>query len=171
MRRVIDMPAHAAFAPAAARGLRGGIGVGAQRSMTPQLAVISWNTLLVYLPVKTSEDLTYEASLRLPAGWKYATSLTTASTDGSLVRFAPMTMSLLPAWPQAAGERPGDLPSEEGGKAAVHINERFSGRFRRVISLSEDIDPNGVSATYRDGILHITVAKRESSRPRQITVN
>ena len=69
-----------------------------------------------------------------------------------------------------AGERPADLPSEEGGKAAVHINERFSGRFRRVVTLSDDIDPNGVSATYRDGILHITAKRRESAQPRRINV-
>ena len=69
-----------------------------------------------------------------------------------------------------AGERPADLPSEEDGKAAVHINERFSGRFRRVISLSEDVDPNGVSATYRDGILHVTAKRRESAQPRRINV-
>jgi HSP20 family protein len=69
-----------------------------------------------------------------------------------------------------AGERPADLPSEEGGKAAVHINERFSGRFRRVISLSDDVDPNGVSATYRDGVLHITAKRRESAQPRRINV-
>ena len=69
-----------------------------------------------------------------------------------------------------SGERPADLPSEEGGKAAVHINERFSGRFRRVISLSDDVDPNGVSATYRDGVLHITAKRRESAQPRRINV-
>ena len=69
-----------------------------------------------------------------------------------------------------AGERPADLPSEEGGKTAVHINERFSGRFRRVISLSDDVDPNGVSATYRDGVLHITAKRRESAQPRRINV-
>ena len=69
-----------------------------------------------------------------------------------------------------SGERPADLPSEEGGKAAVHINERFSGRFRRVISLSDDVDPNGVSATYRDGVLHITANRRESAQPRRINV-
>jgi HSP20 family protein len=69
-----------------------------------------------------------------------------------------------------AGERPADLPSEEGGKAAVHINERFAGRFRRVISLSDDIDPTGVSATYRDGILYVTAKRRESAQPRRISV-
>jgi len=69
-----------------------------------------------------------------------------------------------------AGERPAELPSEEGDKAAVHINERFSGRFRRVISLSEDVDPNGVSAAYHDGILHITAKRRESAQPRRISI-
>ena len=69
-----------------------------------------------------------------------------------------------------AGERPADLPSEDSGKAAVHINERFNGRFRRVISLSDDVDPDGVSAAYRDGILHITAKRRASAQPRRISV-
>ena len=69
-----------------------------------------------------------------------------------------------------AGERQADLPSEDDGKSAVHINERFSGRFRRVLSLSDDIDPNGVSAAYRDGVLRISAKRRESAQPRRITV-
>ncbi len=69
-----------------------------------------------------------------------------------------------------AGERPANLPSADDEKAAVHINERFGGRFRRVVSLSDDLDPNGVSADYRDGVLHISVKRRESAQPRRITV-
>ena len=69
-----------------------------------------------------------------------------------------------------AGERKPDLPVEDGGKAAVHINERFTGRFRRVVSLSDDVDPSGVSAAYRDGVLHISAKRRESARPRRIDV-
>src|SRR5437762_3999851 len=46
-----------------------------------------------------------------------------------------------------AGERPTNLPSEDE-KAAVHIDERFGGRFRRVVSLADDVDPNGVSADF-----------------------
>jgi HSP20 family protein len=45
------------------------------------------------------------------------------------------------------------------------------GEFRRVITLPEDADPERVDATYRDGVLHITVKRREAVRPRQITVN
>ena len=37
--------------------------------------------------------------------------------------------------------------------------------------LPEDADPARVDASFRDGVLHVTVAKRESSKPRQITIN
>jgi HSP20 family protein len=53
----------------------------------------------------------------------------------------------------------------------TYAQERFEGRFRRVIALPEDADPGKVEAKCRDGILHIKVAKRESSKPRQITIS
>lgn len=68
-----------------------------------------------------------------------------------------------------AGERKADLPSRDE-KATVHIDERFAGRFRRVVSLSDDIDPDGVSAGYQDGVLHITVKRRAASQPRRIAI-
>jgi len=69
-----------------------------------------------------------------------------------------------------AGERPSSLPSDRDDKAAVHISERFSGRFRRVLTLADDVDPNGVAASYRDGVLHITAKRRESAQPRRIAI-
>lgn len=68
-----------------------------------------------------------------------------------------------------AGKRANTLPAAEA-KAAVHINERFEGAFRRVLTLPDDADPEAVSAKYRDGVLHITVQRRASSQPRRITV-
>lgn len=69
-----------------------------------------------------------------------------------------------------SGERQAGLP-EPDGKTSVHINERFAGRFRRVISLPEDdVNPSGVSAAYRDGVLHISVKRREAAQPRRIAV-
>jgi HSP20 family protein len=40
-----------------------------------------------------------------------------------------------------------------------------------VVSLPDDADPGKVDANYRDGILRVTVAKRESSKPRRIEVS
>jgi HSP20 family protein len=56
-------------------------------------------------------------------------------------------------------------------RRTLHLNERFAGSFRRVVSLPDDIDPNTVSADYRDGVLHISIARRESAKPRHIAVN
>ena len=69
-----------------------------------------------------------------------------------------------------AGERPVGLPADDNEKETVHINERFGGRFRRVVSLADDLDPNRVSADYRDGVLHVSVKRRESAQPRRISV-
>jgi HSP20 family protein len=69
-----------------------------------------------------------------------------------------------------SGERKAQVP-EAGGATSVYAQERFTGAFRRVVSLPEDADPGKVDATYRDGILRVTVAKRESSKPRRIEVN
>ena len=54
--------------------------------------------------------------------------------------------------------------------SAVHVRERVSGSFRRVIALPEDADPERVDASYRSGVLKVRVQKRETPRPRRITV-
>ncbi|MEN8132052.1 MAG: Hsp20/alpha crystallin family protein [Pseudomonadota bacterium] len=65
-----------------------------------------------------------------------------------------------------AGER--RLITEEG--ADYYRQERFDGAFRRVIPLPEDANPDKVEANYKEGVLHITIQRRESAKPRQIEV-
>lgn len=65
-----------------------------------------------------------------------------------------------------SGERSIELPEE----AQIYRNERFSGGFRRVITLPDDVDADKVDAAYRDGVLHITVRRREVVKPRKIEV-
>jgi HSP20 family protein len=60
---------------------------------------------------------------------------------------------------------------EVDANAEHYRRERFGGDFRRVITLPDDVDPEKVEAKYRDGVLQITVQRREANRPRQITVN
>ena len=68
-----------------------------------------------------------------------------------------------------AGERKAALPPSDE-KTTLHVNERAAGRFRRVVSLPDDIDPNAVDAKYADGVLHVSVKRREAAQPRRITV-
>jgi HSP20 family protein len=73
-----------------------------------------------------------------------------------------------------AGERPAQSSGGDGSSAAernVYANERFIGRFRRVVALPDDADPSRVEASYRDGVLKIVVPKRESSKPRRIAIS
>ena len=65
-----------------------------------------------------------------------------------------------------AGERTVEIPEN----AEYYRQERFSGPFRRVIALPEDVDPDKVDARYVNGILQISVQRREAARPRQIQV-
>lgn len=69
-----------------------------------------------------------------------------------------------------AGERKSEVP-EAGDSTSVYAQERFAGNFRRVVSLPDDADPDKIQASYQDGILRVTVAKRESSKPRRIEVS
>ena len=65
-----------------------------------------------------------------------------------------------------AGERKSS--SSNGEKA--ERSERYVGSFRRSISLPARVDTSKVSATYRDGILTVTLPKAEEAKPKRIDV-
>jgi HSP20 family protein len=67
------------------------------------------------------------------------------------------------------GERPTNSPPKDS-KATVHIDERFTGRFRRVITLPDDIDPETVTARCRDGVVHFSIKRRSAAQPRRINI-
>jgi HSP20 family protein len=50
-------------------------------------------------------------------------------------------------------------------------SERFVGRFQRSITLPASVDPNGVKATYQDGLLKVVLPKSEEAKPKQIEVS
>jgi len=65
-----------------------------------------------------------------------------------------------------SGER--RVPPAEG--TTQHRKERFDGAFRRSLTLPDDADPEKVEASYRDGVVRISIQRREAARPRQITI-
>ncbi|MGD8913908.1 MAG: Hsp20/alpha crystallin family protein [Candidatus Thiodiazotropha sp.] len=66
------------------------------------------------------------------------------------------------------GER---LTASEKEASGYYRQERFNGKFHRVVTLPDDVDPDQVEASYRDGVLRVTVKRRESTKPRQIEIN
>ena len=69
-----------------------------------------------------------------------------------------------------SGDRAATLPREDE-RTTVHVNERFAGRFHRVITLADDLDPGDVRATYQDGVLHVSIARQKAAQPRRVQIS
>jgi len=90
----LDYASPASFEPGYSAGL----------SATEKLYIVSWNALLLYPAGYGSDQLTYSASLRLPPGWKFGTSLQVSNQAGSEIHFAPVSLTMLVDGPVLAGE-------------------------------------------------------------------
>ena len=50
-------------------------------------------------------------------------------------------------------------------------NERFFGRYRRQLSLGDNVDTAAIKATYENGVLTVTIPVAERAKPRKIEVS
>ena len=58
-----------------------------------------------------------------------------------------------------------------GEQASVHRRERISGVFDRTLSVPIRIEPAGVKAEYRDGMLALFIPRAEADKPHSIKVS
>jgi HSP20 family protein len=65
-----------------------------------------------------------------------------------------------------SGRKAVDLP--EG--VSVHRRARIWGEFDRTLSLPVQLDPDGIKAEYRDGVLALFLPRAESDKPRMIAI-
>jgi predicted metalloprotease with PDZ domain len=121
----------------------GGFSSGA--SATANLAIVSWNQVLLYPRGRPSDELTYAVSLRLPEGWKFGTALPVASTTGDRVEFTPVSLTTLVDSPALIGahfrtiEVPGDpLPHRiwvaADSEAALEMKPEQVDHHRRLVA-------------------------------------
>lgn len=97
------------------------------------------------------------------------------STSAEILVFAPgldaqkIEVTLDRGVLRIAGERASGIPDNDA-KVHVYTRERDSGRFSRTIALPDDIDADHVHANYVDGVLHLSIARREAAQPKRIAV-
>lgn len=66
-----------------------------------------------------------------------------------------------------SGERKHDSEKKEN---KAFRSERYFGKFQRSVTLPVAVDSKAVKASYKDGILSVTLPKSEEAKPRQIEV-
>lgn len=67
-----------------------------------------------------------------------------------------------------SGERKSEHEERRGGYYRL---ERASGGFSRSLTLPEGIDPEGIKASFENGVLEVRIPKPEERKPRRVAIN
>ena len=102
-------------------------GFSSGASTSENLAMISWNEVMLWPEVPSAKDVLVTPTVTLPQGWKFATALTTSGHDGNTIHFATVPLNELV-----------DSPV-------------LSGRYFREISLAPEISPKHYLDLAADG--------------------
>jgi HSP20 family protein len=60
-------------------------------------------------------------------------------------------------------------PAYREGQQVI-VAERSQGSFARQLSLGEGVDSDNLTATYTDGVLHVTIPASPRSQPRKVQI-
>jgi predicted metalloprotease with PDZ domain len=85
------------ISPADAAGFSSG------SSATSELAVLNWNQFLLYPASTPTDQLNYQATLKVPQGWRYGTALPIATESGNTIQFKPSSLTTLVDSPVSTG--------------------------------------------------------------------
>ena len=99
-----------------------GEGFSAGPSADQVLAVLEWNLVTLYPAGVPADSLTYQASLRLPQGWKFATALSVQQQNAGEILFAPVPLPTLIDSPVLAGQNFRSIPLAPDVQPPHHLN-------------------------------------------------
>jgi HSP20 family protein len=68
-----------------------------------------------------------------------------------------------------AAESKREKSTEQTGERIL-ATERFHGKLRRSIQLPEEVDENAAQATYRDGVLELTLPKKKAREIKRVQI-
>jgi predicted metalloprotease with PDZ domain len=100
--------------------VRDATNTNADRTTTESIGLILWDELVLYPAGVQSDDLRYQARLRLPAGWSFGTALPPLNTVGDTTQFAEVSLTTLIDSPVLSGRHFKTLSL--GGTPAVYLH-------------------------------------------------
>jgi predicted metalloprotease with PDZ domain len=98
-------------------------GFSSGASATSELAVLSWNQLLLYPEGARADDFQYQATLKVPESWRYGTALPIQRESGNQIEFQPASLTTMVDSPVSAGAhyRTFDLGTDKGIPHYLHV--------------------------------------------------
>jgi predicted metalloprotease with PDZ domain len=94
---------------------------GSGPAASSNLLDLNWNTVVLYPQGKSSDEVEFVPSVKLPAGWKFGTALTPARTSGDEVEFAPVSLTTLVDSPLIAGEHYRRIELTPASESPAHV--------------------------------------------------
>ncbi|HVB36301.1 MAG TPA: hypothetical protein VND42_03590 [Candidatus Acidoferrales bacterium] len=159
-------------------------GFSAGASATAQLDVLSWNQVLLYPKGWPVRELTFDASLRLPEGWKFGTALPVEEQTGNEIVFKAAPLNTLVDSPVLSGRyfraiqlTPGQTPSHEidmaaDGPEALEMPAETQESYKRLVAEtgalfgSRHYRDYHFLLTLSDNVAHFGLEHHESSDDR-----
>jgi predicted metalloprotease with PDZ domain len=90
--------------------------------MTPDLLGLQWEKALLYPAGYYARQIPVAATIRLPAGWQFASALRSADRTGDTVRFSTVPLETLVDSPLFAGSHYRRVELDTGAKGPVRLN-------------------------------------------------
>ena len=90
--------------------------------MSDAIVDLEWNEVVLYPAGYFTRGIPVHASLKMPAGWKYATALETATDQGSTVTFKETTLNTLVDSPLYAGSHFKRIDLSPTASDIVHLD-------------------------------------------------
>ncbi len=90
--------------------------------VTPEMLNLQWLQVTMYPAGYYTRQIPIEASVKLPEGWKFATALETAKTEGQVTTFKPTNVEILVDSPMMAGKYFKSIELDPTGPAPVRLN-------------------------------------------------
>lgn len=97
-------------------------GFSSGSSITSQLAVLSWNQVLLYPEGIPSDQLQYQADLKIPAGWRYGTALPIDHESGDDITFKTAPLNTLIDSPVQTGINYKTVDLNPGGAVPTFLH-------------------------------------------------
>jgi predicted metalloprotease with PDZ domain len=123
----------------------GGGNFGGSVSVTERLLDLEWNQVLFYPAGHYAHNITFEPTVHLPDGWKFATALRTETPDATTARFKPADLETLVDSPLIAGKNFRRIELSSAGTPPAYLNV--------VADRAEDLNASKVQIEHQQALI------------------